>query len=330
MIPVHGCANKYKRCIVSERDRRLFKDPDWKIQCCEACPLRDATPQFITTARLAEDVKGLVAILPPGITQVAGIARSGLHAASLISMLLHVPLLIVRQTQGDIVEAGHGWRLAEGRPAAEETTLIVDDTVMTGNSLQAVTPLVEKRFPKRLFAAVYVNPLARKKPDLWAVDLPWPHLLEWNLFNSVLSPMTAVDFDGILCQDCPMGDDDDGPRYAQFLESAVPLYLSRKTTIPLIVTARLEKYRSQTLAWLQKWGLRVERLEMGPWRNNGERAQADIVGYKAQHFRQFMQTHRRRGPQPHLFVESNPRLAKSIAERSGGVVVCPAAGRCFP
>src|SRR5690606_15176720 len=122
-----------------------------------------------------------------------------------------------------------------------------------------------KTFVSAIAAAVYVNPFARVKPDVWVRDLPWPHLLEWNLFNSVLSPSMAVDFDGILCHDCPPQDDDDGPRYARFLREVQPLYVMRKTVVQLIVTARLEKYRPQTLDWLARHGIAVKTLVMGPW-----------------------------------------------------------------
>jgi orotate phosphoribosyltransferase len=272
------------------------------------------------------------------------------------AMLLHRPLSIVRQSAGDVIDGGNGWRLETGRVQSRVSSVqipsdsgdkaagsssnlktqnsnliaVLDDTVMTGNSLSAVGPIVRQAFPEAslLLAAVYVNPLARQKPDLWAQDLPWPHLLEWNLFNSVLSPHCAVDFDGILCHDCPPEDDDDGPRYQAFLESARPRYYIRRTAIPLIVTARLEKYRAQTLAWLARHGMQVEQLVMGPWRDNAERAGADIAAFKAQHFRAFLQ--RRHRIRPPLFIESDPRQARRIAELSKGIVVCPAAGRCFP
>jgi hypothetical protein len=246
----------------------------------------------------------------------------------MLAMLLNLPLVVVRHTPGDWIAASSGWRMKERVSKETGLTLCIDDTVMTGNSLRQTKAIVKNLPGQKLFTAVYVNPLATIKPDFWAVDLPWPHLLEWNLFNSVLSPMVATDFDGILCQDCPHTDDDDGLRYLQFLESASPLYLSRKTSIPLVVTARLEKYRPQTLAWLAKWRIRVDSLEMGPWETKSERNTQDIAAFKAEHNRKFL-SNRRGGPFPPLFIESNPHLAERIAHLSGGIVVCPAAGRCF-
>lgn len=287
---------------------------------------RAGTPEFVTTGRLMLDVRELASKLPADVSRVVGVARSGLCAASLVAMLRHLPLSVVRQSTGDVTDGGNGWRL-RGAATGDGPVALIDDTCMTGGSLRRVLPVVQRAFGRVVSAAVYVNPNAHLKPDLWARELPWPHLLEWNLFNSVLSPHVALDFDGILCEDCPPADDDDGDRYARFLETARPLYLARKTPVPLIVTARLEKYRAPTLAWLDRHGVRVRRLVMGPWGTKAERSRADTAAFKAEHYRAFAAGRHR--IQPPLFVESDARQAARIAEMSGALVACPAAGRCF-
>lgn len=284
-------------------------------------------PEFVTTARLMEDVRQLVSGLPPNTSEIIGIARSGVCVAGMVAMLMHRPLLIFRQSTGDLVPAGNGWRLT-GNTSCDGPAVVIDDTVMTGNSFKHSLPIIRKDRPTALAAAVYVNPAARVKPDIWARDLPWPHLLEWNLFNSIMTPSIAVDFDGILCRDCPPESDDDGQRYLEFLQHAPPQYYVRRVHIPLIVTARLEKYRPQTMDWLARNGMAVDRLVMGPWQDNHERQRADVAAFKAEHFDRFRkQSHK---IQPPMFIESDARLAQRIAELTpGGVVVCPAAGRCF-
>jgi hypoxanthine phosphoribosyltransferase len=287
---------------------------------------RSVSHEFVTTAQLWEDVKLLMAKVPSDVTAIAGVARSGLNVGTMLSMLLHLPLYAVRQNEGDIIEAGSGWRI--GKKQTRGRVLVVDDTVMTGNSFKAIDGLIAERWPKRTTAAVYVNPDALKKPDIWARDLPWPHLLEWNLFNSVLSPNVAVDFDGILCHDCPPGSDDDGPKYEQFLRTAKPLYLPRKAPIPLIVTARLERYRPQTEEWLRRHGLQWHRLVMGPWTDLRERQRHDMGEYKAEHVRHWAKSHRAHPP-PLMFIESDDRQAQTIAARSRQLVVCPATAKCY-
>lgn len=185
-------------------------------------------PEFVTTAKLMEDAKLLASMLPPDTSMVIGVARSGLTVASLVAMILHRPIEIVRQSHHDLIDGGNGWRLT-GNTTASGPVVVIDDTCMTGNSLKHVMPLVRKVHKNAISATVYCNPHARQKPDIWVRDLPWPHLLEWNLFNSILSPNMAVDFDGILCHDPQTSaDDDDGPRYERFLRDTKPLYLARK------------------------------------------------------------------------------------------------------
>jgi adenine/guanine phosphoribosyltransferase-like PRPP-binding protein len=320
-----------EQCCLSDRDLLLIRDATHRngITSCQSCSLRADLPRFISSQQYMRDVAALASRVPPEVSTIAGVARSGLCAATMISMLLHLPMDIVRQQQGDIIPGGNGWRLQKSDARSHGTVLVVDDTCMTGNSLRSIAAVVRNHYGDRpvAFATVYANPLATTKPDFWAVDLPWPHLLEWNLFNSVLLPACAMDFDGILCHDCPPGSDDDGERYRQFLENTLPMYPVRRQAIPLVVTARLEKYRESTQRWLDRWGIQVNRLVMGPWETLQERSRSDVAAYKAQHYGEFLQT--RVSPGPHLFIESDARQAQRIAELTRGIVVCPAAGRCF-
>jgi hypothetical protein len=244
----------------------------------------------------------------------------------MLGMLLHLPVDVFGQSTGQLYEVGNGWRLT-GRTSGGGPVLVIDDTVMTGNSFKDITPKIKAKYPDALFASVYCNPYSRRKPDFWSRDLSWPHLLEWNMFNSVVTPQMATDFDGILCHDCRLDQDDDGSRYVDFLQNVKPLYLTRRVPIPLVVTARLEKYRPQTLAWLSKHGVSVGELVMAPWKTLRERNRHDMGEFKAEHFIKFMK--KRHVVNPPIFVESDGRQAQTIAEITGGIVVCPAAARCY-
>ena len=279
--------------------------------------------RFVTSAQFQEDIKLLIGKIPSDVTAIAGVARSGLSAATMISMYLHLPMITIRQTLNDIVPTGNGWRLGGSKHVDPKgKILVVDDTVMTGNSLKAIAPLVQSQLGNAIYAAVYVNPLASRKPDIWAVDLGWPHLLEWNVFNSILSPSMAVDFDGILCRDCPPGSDDDGPRYLEFIRNAQPLYVPRRVPIPLIVTARIEKYRAETEEWLSRHGINWQRLVMHPAATLADRMRDDIPAYKAKHYKAWASKHRAM-PGPIMFFESEDWQARRIAQLSKLMTVCP-------
>lgn len=279
--------------------------------------------RFVSSAQFQSDILELIGKLPPDITAIAGVARSGLSAATMISMYLHLPMITIRQTMNDIVPTGNGWRLGGSKHVDPKgKILVVDDTVMTGNSLRAIRPLVERELGNACYAAVYVNPAATLKPDIWAVDLGWPHLLEWNIFNSILSPSMALDFDGILCRDCPVGSDDDGPRYLDFINNAKPLYVPRRVPVPLIVTARIERYREPTEAWLHRHGIRWNRLIMHPAGSLSERMRDDIPAYKARHYKEWAKQHRAM-PGPIIFCESEDWQARQIAQHAKLMVICP-------
>jgi len=288
-------------------------------------------PQWVPLSQLGHDAGLLAASLPSDITAIVGVARSGITPASIVASLLHLPLLAIRQTLNDVIEVGNGWRLGGSdhiKAAKNGKVVIIDDTVMTGNSLRAIAAIVRNRFPNAITAAIYVNPLARRKPDVWVRDLGWPHILEWNVFNSVLSPNIAVDFDGILCHDCPRGSDDDGPKYLDFIKNAKPLYIPRKVPIPLIVTARIEKYRAETEAWLKRHRINFYNLVMHPAATLGERNRDDVAAYKAKHFEAWASKHIAR-PAPLMFIESEDWQARRISEITKRMTVCPASRNVY-
>lgn len=168
-------------------------------------------------------------------------------------------------------------------------------------------------------AVVYAHPTGRSAVDFTVAVLPGQHFLEWNWPNTGHAEQMAFDFDGILCEDIPIEDCDGGSRYERALENAKPLHLPRRKPIPLIVTARHERFRSVTEAWLDRHGVRAQRLIMRDWSYaNGQHDSSAIARWKAEHYK-------RSGLS--LFAESDPTQARLIAELAKKPVLCPAAGR---
>ena len=81
--------------------------------------------------------------------------------------------------------------------------------------------------------------------------LPLPRIFEWNLFHHPILEQTCVDIDGVLCNDPEESENDDGPKYEQFLRTVKPIYIPTKE-IGWLVTCRLEKYRELTAEWLER------------------------------------------------------------------------------
>lgn len=286
--------------------------------------------RFVTLSQLHQDTLKLVGRIPADVDTIIGVARSGLAVATMVSMLLHKPLMVFQHTNKKLVAAGNGWRLGGSSHIEphKQKVAVIDDTCMTGNSTRDARRFISQFYPEAVYCAVYVNPLAKVKPDIWVRDLAWPHLLEWNVFNSILSPNMALDFDGILCDDCPPGWDDDGRKYLEFIETAQPKYLPRKVPVGLIVTARIEKYRKATEDWLKRHGVQYRQLIMHPATDLATRRRDDIAMYKAQHFKAWSKVYRP-NPPPLLFFESEDGQAKRIHEISKLMTVCPASGQCY-
>lgn len=302
-------------------------------------PKRNVKPKingtFLSCREYQKDIMKLVYRIPSEVDTIIGISRSGIYPASMVAMMTHLPLLIFRQSKKDIIEAGNGYRLKSDKDGVihdlpGKNPIVIDDTVMTGNSFAMCRKLLEKDHPNIIFASVYCNPGANVKPDLWVRDLNHPHFLEWNLFNSIFSHNIATDFDGVLCQDCEIAQDDDGPRYLDFIRNAKPKNLMRKVQVPLIVTARLEKYRKETINWLKRYNIKFNKLIMHPAETLAERNRDDISAFKAKHIIEWAnKIENRHSWKFPIFVESNDYQARQIAKITNILTICTDTYQCY-
>jgi orotate phosphoribosyltransferase len=280
---------------------------------------------IVTAARLASDAAELAARVPPDVDAVVAISRSGLMPGGLIAAARHLPVYTVSRQAG-VLMPGHGIRMEDsGRPTGPPRhVLLVDDTVGNGVEMGPCERLVREAFPGAAVtrAAVYATPaaLTAGRVDLYGLAYEGSHYLEWNWPNSH-GVRAAFDFDGVLCRDCTPAEDDGGPRYAAFLEAAEPLYLPRRAPIRLIVTARHERYRPQTEAWLDRHGLRCDRLVMRDF-EYGPDPHEQVAQFKARLYREAADLT--------LFAESDPALARRIHKLAGKAVLCPQLGKVLP
>lgn len=304
-----GSFRTVRTCTASHQSEPVVKSRLTRVERLSrvAFPKPDSAIRFVRNEDMARDVLGLIQLLPPNVSEVVGVARSGLMAASLVAMHLHLPLKVLMQNEGKIVDAGGGWRIKEsGGSPKKGITLVVDDTVASGQSMKKTAAIV--RGENVHFASVYCNPENLSMVDYTSRLLNLPHLLEWNLFNSVYLPKVMFDCDGVLCEDG---------------RSHVPLYLPRRSPVA-VCTARLHKHREATESWLRRWGVDPETLIMGPWESESHRDGKCIGTWKGEQFEQFKMDAGRdvSSPGPWMFVESEPLQARRIFERAGGLVLC--------
>lgn len=293
------------------------------VKCCANCNDRvapDNLPQWITTAQLSQDSAKLATLLPGDLDAVAGVTRSGMVPATIVAMQRHLPLYEINPDIG-LKKIGNGWRLGEQNQSPQKFA-IIDDTTATGKAMRMLRARVLRSVDSEfVLAAVYASYESSHGVDYFTRHASLPHYLEWNFFNSIHSKNTAFDFDGVICEECPHDCDDDGPKYLEWLTNAKPLHLPRKYPARLIVTARLEKYRAATLAWLARHNVQVETLVMGQWESLGVRREDYDAGrYKGGQYKRSMCD---------LFVESCPIQSEAIAAASGKRVICPSVGRIW-
>lgn len=125
----------------------------------------------------------------------------------------------------------------------------------------------------------------------------------------------GTDFDGVLCEDCPVADDDDGERYVNWMRSVKPILRPGPGPIPVIITARLEKYRGLTEEWPARHSIKCDRLIMGPWNSLAERATVCIGSWK----REMAEAAGCR-----MFVESCWIQTQVMSSQWDRPVICPA------
>ena len=284
------------------------------IKPCRSCKSRQgklnkkfSTPAFenarlIPTVELIHQAVRFCDSVPPEIDAVCGVPRSGMIPASVIAAHLHLPLYSIDKNRY-VTNVGHGQRFkATPEPGR---FMFVDDTVASGAAMRQLEAF------KGVTAAIYVNPRAKNKPDLYGAELELPHLLQWNLFNSGYVSRMAFDMDGVICHDMPLSNP---------LETAKPYNLPRRSQLPAIITGRLEKDRATTETWLKRFGIQCKRLIMFPGSDADRQKPRAISNYKAAEFAKLKLD---------WFVESCPIQASEIAERTGAWVICTGNGEVY-
>ncbi|MDW8100826.1 MAG: hypothetical protein RML36_15240 [Anaerolineae bacterium] len=136
--------------------------------------------------------------------------------------------------------------------------ILIDDTIASGRTsaaAKAVTGI------ERL-AVVYAAPEAINETDICAEVLPFPHLLEWNFWNSWYCPSIYCDIDGLCCPDPPLEVVGDKDRYLKWIEDVLPYDGPRKNPIAGFVTCRPRFAEAHTRRWLDKHGFRYQMLVM--------------------------------------------------------------------
>src|SRR4029079_6906188 len=110
---------------------------------------------YVTFRQLVDDTLSLVAKIPPHVTSVAGVPRSGMCPAAIIANTLHLPLFAA--TREGLVNLGHGRRLMH-QDIPRGTCLVVDDSALRGESMARAVQALGLPSDRLLTAVVYPHP----------------------------------------------------------------------------------------------------------------------------------------------------------------------------
>ncbi|OLT41900.1 hypothetical protein BJF86_02520 [Serinicoccus sp. CNJ-927] len=255
---------------------------------------------------------------PSDIVGVVGIPRSGMLPATLLALHLHLPLADLESLiQGRWYKPGERMSGGGSRPGTEAgRVLVLDDSVNKGGALKAARERILSMAPhldgRIIWASPYVTGSGKALVDLYYEVVPQPRVFQWNVLHHSGLVDACMDIDGVLCPD-PGADDDDGQRYAAFLDGAPCLHVPA-SEVGWLVTSRLERYRPQTEEWLRRHGIRYRQLLMHPAHTRAQRLAEDNHGErKAEHYK-------RTGAW--LFIESDIRQARTIADIAKRPVYC--------
>ena len=270
-------------------------------------------------ADLAADLFLLGSRLPADLDLIVGVPRSGLLAAQILALYRNLPLTDVEGLiTGRVIESGPRGEAAlqrlAGRPRAK--VLVLDDSLWSGGQLAGVRRRIGSAdlSYQVSYAAAYVIPGAESQVDFFCDVVSLPRVFEWNVLHHSALNSACVDLDGILCRDPDPAENDDGPEYRRFLQNVLPTMVPRER-IGAIVTARLEKYRPETEHWLERHGIRYNRLVMLSGVSAEARAaRRPHAAFKARYYR--------RHSEHDLFIESSLWQAKEILVRAGKPVLC--------
>ncbi len=255
-------------------------------------------------------------IIPRDFDLIVGVPRSGMLPANLLSLYLNRPYTDIHSfLNGHIYKAGARSQFFD--ISEFKKILVVDDSIASGSAMVEVRESLkhlESKFDIK-YCAVYIIAGKEKMVDYFFEIVPLPRYFQWNILNHTTLEKACFDIDGVLCADPLPEQNDDGPKYIDFLLNAPPLFIPG-SKIGTVVTSRLEKYRKETETWLKANNIKYNDLVMLDLPNMEARQRANNHGdHKAKAYM----------AKPYvLFVESEYHQAVEINRLSKKPVLCTA------
>lgn len=244
---------------------------------------------------------------------ILGVPRSGMVPAYMIGLILNLPVTDIESYVAG-VQPYVGNRLLHNKREIKKV-LVVDDSIKFGSQLRkSKEKLFQFTSIDFKYLAVFATSESKSLVDFCLEVIDNPRIFQWNLMNSWIFEYSCVDIDGVLCEDPTEEENDDGEKYIHFLQHTQPKYLP-SCKIDVLVTSRLEKYRSQTELWLKKHCIQYKQLEMLDLPDKETRLRLGIhATFKSKIYQKYNRTA--------LFIESSKFQSEKIHIQTGKNVFC--------
>ena len=273
---------------------------------------------FLSFRDLAAKISEGIDRVPLGIDMVVGIPRSGMIPTYMIGLYRDISVLDLPSFLADQTAEQGLRKLGSERKSAMQARwiLLVDDSISTGRAMrEALGKIKASGYTGKITTCVAVaEPSRQHEVDIHFCEMPNPRLFEWNAFHRPgIVEEACFDLDGVLCVNPTDDENDDGARYAEFLQHARPRF---RPTLKIgdIVSARLEKYRGQTEKWLLENNIRYRRLHLIDLPSAKDRIRLKAhCPHKAKVYGESGAI---------IFFESDPSQAEEIARLSSKPVLC--------
>ena len=248
---------------------------------------------------------------------IVGVPRSGMVPAYMIALYLNLHITDLNGFINNLpLEKGQRkLKRTLNKPHDAKKVLLVDDTIATGYQMEANLQKLSPKLKEVTTTCVVYASNPDQNVDIYLKLNGVRRLFEWNLFHRDILNKACVDIDGVLCTDPSLEQDDDGDKYMDFILNAKPLMIP-SYKIHSLVTSRLERYRSQTEAWLRQWNIEYDNLIMLNLQNkidrykNGDKA----LDHKANYFSSLTDLE--------IFIESDMDVSLYVMKKTGKPVLC--------
>lgn len=259
---------------------------------------------------MIETINKNLRLLPNDFDLIVGVPRSGMIPAYTIALFLNKRVCSLDEFLNNNIPS-KGERPIKGGTNIKKV-LIVDDSINTGRANKILLDKIKERNIVDIeirTLVIYGTDNSKNRVDYCFEIVGTPRVFEWNYLNHTHSSNWCFDIDGVLCVDPTPEQNDDGPRYVDFILNAKPLHIPNYK-IYALVTSRLEKYRKETEIWLKNNGVQYEHLFMLDLPSKEERQR--LKAHSS--FKATVYNHLSKAT---MFIESETKQAKEISLLTG-------------